>query len=324
MLSRLTLFLAYCLLGLILAVSASQARDVGDFGGNDGNDFREPCRGGDVLIGLSMMTGKALDRVTPICIDITPQRTWTGEAYEGNWVGGGGGDYQKVACEPGHAVTHITVWLDRNGAINHAALICQDLNSGDWYDVFPQNIQGEAIADEQLSCGPGEYGSGIYGKAHGLVTRFGFMCETVAAAPDPAAEQAFRDQREYEMQVTGKTVPECHNSNQMCEARVRATFGVSALNVITSDCAPYLQMCLANAAADAGGGGGGEGGMRITAEVTGYDAPRGNDKCYLHPGDTAAFLGVDEEDPIWKHLQGTGACNGQDFWIYDDGKLEEL
>jgi hypothetical protein len=257
--------------GLALAVSPAQARDVGEFGGYDGSIFREPCRGGDVLIGLSMMTGKALDRVTPICIDITPQRTWTGEAYEGNWAGGRGGNYQKIACEPGHAVTHITVWQDRNGAINHVALICQDLNSGHWYDVVAAS-GGEAIADRQLSCGQGEYGSGIYGKSHDLVTSFGFMCEMVSEAPPPPA---MVPPPPVMVPPAKKPVP----------------------------------------AAD---------GMRITAEVTGYDAPGGNDRCYLNPGDTAELIEVYADDPAWKHLQGAGVCDGQDFWIYDDGKLDEL
>jgi hypothetical protein len=329
--ARLGVLFACWLLGLVLAIPPSQARDVGEFGGYDGNMFREPCRSGDVLIGLSMMTGKALDRVNPICIDITPQRTWTGEAYEGNWAGGSGGGYQKIACEPGHAVTHITVWQDHNGAINHVALICQDLNSDYWYDVLPQQVGGEAISDQQLSCGPGEYGSGIYGKAHDLVTSLGFMCEEVAAAPAPVASaadtKAYADQRAYEMQVTGKTAAECQNSNQMCEARIKASFEPSsALAMIVSDCAPYLQMCVANAAAAAAKPKPepAQGGVAIIKKVTGYDAPDGNDRCYLDPGETAKLLGVDPDDSIWKHLQGIGACDGQDFWVYDQGELRAL
>lgn len=65
-------------------------------------------------------------------------------------------------------------------------------------------------------------------------------------------------------------------------------------------------------------------GVKVTAEVTGYDVPGGNDKCYLNPGDTATLLGVEEGDPNWKHLQGTGACDGRDFWVYDEGVLEQL
>lgn len=65
-------------------------------------------------------------------------------------------------------------------------------------------------------------------------------------------------------------------------------------------------------------------GVKVVADVTGYDAPGGGDRCYLSPGDTAALLGVDDGDPTWKHLQGTGSCDGQDFWVYDEGQLQEL
>lgn len=65
-------------------------------------------------------------------------------------------------------------------------------------------------------------------------------------------------------------------------------------------------------------------GVKVTADTTGYDAPGGNDKCYLNPGDTAGLLGVDKDDPTWKHLQGTDACDGEDFWVYDDGVLRDL
>jgi hypothetical protein len=65
--------------------------------------------------------------------------------------------------------------------------------------------------------------------------------------------------------------------------------------------------------------------VRITADVTGYDkAGGGPDKCYLADGDTANLLGSDPGDQNWKHLQGQNVCNGDDFWIYDDGKLENL
>ena len=37
------------------------------------------------------------------------------------------------------------------------------------------------------------------------------------------------------------------------------------------------------------------------------------------------MIGSDQGEPKWKHLLGTGACDGQDFWIYDDkGILEAL
>jgi hypothetical protein len=134
---------------------------------------------------------------------------------------------------------------------------------------------------------------------------------------------------EEEVRVVGKTPGECISSNQRCEARMLG-YGTSAPNMIATECAPRLAVCLNEAARTAGGGGGdGDGGggnrVRITAEVTGYDdAGGGPDKCYLQAGDTADLLGSDPGDPAWKHLQGAGVCDGDDFWIYDDGKLANL
>lgn len=65
--------------------------------------------------------------------------------------------------------------------------------------------------------------------------------------------------------------------------------------------------------------------VRITEAVTGYDKEGGGpDKCYLNEGDEAELLGVGTKDDTWKHLKGDDICGGDDFWLYDDGKLEEL
>lgn len=190
---KLALLVFAGLAPLLLLPSISAARDVGALGGGGGNAFRSPCNTSDVMIGLSMMTGKALDRVSPICIRITPQRTWTGEAYEGNWQGGNGGSYQKIACQPGYAVRHLHVFMDKFKIVNHINITCQDLNSGQWHDAVPQ-VAGEAIGDVRFSCADGEYASGIFGRAGTLVDQAGLMCETVAAipvaAPAPAPQPA--------------------------------------------------------------------------------------------------------------------------------------
>ena len=136
--------------------------------------------------------------------------------------------------------------------------------------------------------------------------------------------QVVINQFEAEFGVEGKTPDECMASSHDCEARVLAE-GYDA-NAVLSICAPRLEVCLANAEAGDGGNGGGEGTrVRITTGVTGYDAAGGGpDKCYLQQGDTADLIGSDPGDPTWKHLQANGLCNGDDFWIYDDGKLENL
>jgi hypothetical protein len=169
--------LAACLyaLGLFSLAAESHARDMGDLGSRSGSGFRQTCHGTDVLIGFSMKTGSALDAINPICINLSPQRTWI-QAYELAWKGGGGGGYQKLACQFNYAVRHLHVYTDRNGAVNHIRITCQDLNSGDWSDEVPA-FGGEATRNKRFSCDDGEWATGIYGRAGGLVNRLGLQCE---------------------------------------------------------------------------------------------------------------------------------------------------
>ena len=137
-------FTVVCALGLVAMTPVAEARDVGELGGNGGVVFRAPCRTNDVLIGLNMRSGKALDAVAAICIPTNPQRTeWSGEAYEaakddGSYYGGGGGDYQKIACNGNYAVTHLHVFIDGNGAVNHVIITCRRLGGCSSMNTSPR------------------------------------------------------------------------------------------------------------------------------------------------------------------------------------------
>ena len=66
------------------------------------------------------------------------------------------------------------------------------------------------------------------------------MCMNNAAA----AQQAFAEQIAYERQVTGKTAAQCQESNALRINRV-----ANLPDQIQSQCAPYFQQCMTNAAA---------------------------------------------------------------------------
>ena len=75
-----------------------------------------------------------------------------------------------------------------------------------------------------------------------------FFQQCVANAA--ASEKAFADERASEMQITGRSAGECAQSNQICEARRIARFGpVTSPAMIATECAPFFQQCIANAAA---------------------------------------------------------------------------
>ncbi len=151
-----TLMVAACALSLSALMTESRARDIGALGGGGGAPFRLACRPGDVMIGFNMRSGSALDAIVPICIGLNPQKTdWGSPAYEASgYVGGNGGNYQKIACKVGYVVRHLHVYMDANKIVNHIRITCADLDSnpGDWHDVVPGQIGGQAIGDLRFNC----------------------------------------------------------------------------------------------------------------------------------------------------------------------------
>lgn len=190
--------LACCALTLSALMTESRARDIGALGGEGGAPFRLACRPGDVMIGFNMRSGSALDAIVPICIGLNPQKTeWGSPAYEASgYVGGNGGNYQKIACKVGYVVRHLHVYMDANKIVNHIRITCADLDSnpGDWHDVVPGQIGGQAIGDLRFNCLDHEWGTGIYGRSGTLVDQLGLQCEILwphcEAYATKAVEQA--------------------------------------------------------------------------------------------------------------------------------------
>lgn len=177
-----------CALTLFALATQSHAGDIGDIGGDGGVPFRSECRASasvirsDVIIGFNMRSGTALDAIVPICIALDESgKEWSGQAYEPTpYVGGGGGGYQKIACQPGYAVRHFHVyagpWGDSN-IVKHVRMTCQELKSGLAYNVVPEHIAGTVTGDQRYSCPNFQWGAGIYGKAGAFVDRLGFVCK---------------------------------------------------------------------------------------------------------------------------------------------------
>ncbi|MGE3306075.1 MAG: hypothetical protein AB7I52_08905 [Rhizobiaceae bacterium] len=66
-----------------------------------------------------------------------------------------------------------------------------------------------------------------------------------------------------------------------------------------------------------------DGTLKVVKQVTGYHDIEGEDACYFKVGDTATFIEeAGDENPNWIKVEGTsGACNGQEVWVYNDGKM---
>jgi hypothetical protein len=86
------------------------------------------------MIGINMRSGTALDAIVAICIQIDGQRVeWVGQAYDaGDYAGGSGGQYQKIACDPGDVVMSLKVhagpWGDLT-VVKHISIVCRNLVS---------------------------------------------------------------------------------------------------------------------------------------------------------------------------------------------------
>ncbi len=169
-------------LGLVLTGAAHAAPgDAGSYGGNGGGSFRSQCRPPDALIGINMRSGTALDAVVAICIPLTPDRQeWAGQAYEPTqYWGGGGGGYQKIACQPGDVVRRLRVsrgpWGDLT-VVKHIAIECEDLATDYTYKVVPGQTGGTVKGTRWIDCGEGEIGLGIYGRSGALIDKIGLQC----------------------------------------------------------------------------------------------------------------------------------------------------
>jgi hypothetical protein len=71
-----------------------------------------------------------------------------------------------------------------------------------------------------------------------------------ACQSNATAQARFEADRADEMRVTGKSTAECQASNATCEARFQHLGGLDGgKSVIAAQCTPFLQQCMANAAA---------------------------------------------------------------------------
>ncbi len=165
-------------MGLGLLSTSALADDVGPYGGGGGGDFRSECRPGHALIGINLRSGTALDAVVAICIPLNQEKTeWGGEAYEPTqYWGGGGGGYQKAACNPGDVVTKLRVfrgpWNDIV-VVKGFTITCKDLGSDYSYVVAPTS-GGTVTGKNTMKCS--EIATGIHGGSGTMVDSLGLVC----------------------------------------------------------------------------------------------------------------------------------------------------
>jgi hypothetical protein len=155
-------------------------------GGIGGGAYRSPCRPNDVLVGVYLKHGNAVDAITAICSPLNPQRTdWAGETYQPtqSWGGSGGGP-KALRCQKGHAVHRLKVaqgpWGDTH-VVKGVGLLCGDLDAAYYYDVV-QGAQSTVSGNDEVKCKDGDWATGIFGNSGALVDSVGLLCDHIAAA----------------------------------------------------------------------------------------------------------------------------------------------
>ncbi|MEZ5669277.1 MAG: hypothetical protein R3F55_17945 [Alphaproteobacteria bacterium] len=308
------------------------ARDVGPFGGGGGGNFRSECRPNDVLIGVNLRSGTALDAVVAICTPLNAERTeWAGGAYEPTqYWGGGGGGYQKVACQPGDVVQALSSsygpWSELT-IVKHISIQCRDLGSDYTYEVRPDQVAGTVVATDWAGCDAAtETASGIFGGSGEYVDRIGLVC---GGAPSPAPTSS-APIFPWDMAAM-HTQNDCMAAESQCRALIMQAYGasVSSAGVIQAACEQPFQICVQQvlvqqtttppppAPAPTAGT------VVVLADVTGYPQEGGADQCYLSPGDQVRLIEKSASDPNWLHVAASsGGCAGQQTWVYNSGELQ--
>ena len=123
-------YLLAAFFSLLLSSTAFATPHNGGFaeptGGTGGAPFIIDCPAHTALVGFSLLSGTALDRLAPICSVITAQHT-TAAPAEQPGAGGKGGQFQKIACPINAQVGGLTVFYDKFGHVNHILLGCGNL-----------------------------------------------------------------------------------------------------------------------------------------------------------------------------------------------------
>ncbi len=223
-------------------------------GGSGDSAARDECDRGHYLVGVEIRTGSWWDRVTILCAPSTANGGVGKSTYGAPGRGGMGGGFAKqYKCVENSAVVSAQITLTKQNQVAWVTLGCSSnpkLGTG----LTSRPTAGSQFAEGQRKrqrCPVGEAATGFDIRFGKHVNALGLICDTYNTPAAPAVDQnALNEQRKYEVQVTGKNMTQCQQSNAGCENRIRAQVGpIMAPGVIASQCIPFFQQCMANAAA---------------------------------------------------------------------------
>jgi hypothetical protein len=344
----------------LVFTTTAPATEFQAFGGVGASAYREVCTKGEYLVGMSYRSGSWMDQIAIICKKLESDGRWGATSYNRKNGGNGGVEAEKLCADRENIRTMQAPTTRDDTKVLSILFGCfQFGENGQPAGVgFPIQIgtYSEKAASKHYRptqvCPDGEAATGVYGNDGQYINSIGLICGKFIVptrfvpprdpAKEAAAEAARRKQREFEIQVTGRTADVCMQASNACQARLRAQLGpVYSDRVIASECLPYQQQCLAHAAADAAKKTGATtppappptppptGGQTATGvnSTDVYPNNSGNSEalCTMNPGDTGKFLSAKADEVRWIRLSGiSGECGGKSGWVWQGDNREDV
>lgn len=169
-------------LGVLLASHAmAEPYYTGSVGDDVGKGFDLTC-GTDVMVGLYIRQGDGLDNVKLICA-VPRKGGYLDPPYRAKGsAGGGGGRGKAVACPGNSAVEGLSIGIisgtGGQEVVNDVSLYCFDVETGSTTRVGTNaDFGGYLPFYDEVTCGSGDIGYGIHGRADNMVFMLGLTCE---------------------------------------------------------------------------------------------------------------------------------------------------
>lgn len=162
-----------------LAPAAAQTFRTNEVGGPGGAAFSDSCGAGDVLIGINWETGKALNRIGPVC-SRPSQGHVVGSPYglhtwgTASALGLGGSAW----CPSDMAIQSLKVDVDGYDNVRWFRISCRNMATGEVMlnGSFSINFHGVTARTDVAPCGSGTIATGVIGGHGALIDRLGLIC----------------------------------------------------------------------------------------------------------------------------------------------------
>jgi len=157
-----------------------------EIGRTGGNPFSVDCGTDQVLAGIDVRAGYALDAIAPRCVSVNANGDWIGNpSRRGGLKGGSGGSLRTSQCPSNYAVVGYNGsrgggWYDF--VAGYIQLNCRKLNSpvsvsGGITTLSSAGVRQSGSA-RAFICSSNRPSRGLYGRSGALVDQYGLRCLT--------------------------------------------------------------------------------------------------------------------------------------------------